>query len=199
MTVKKIAAAVLASCLFSSTAFAGWTLEAEKSRLNFVSIKKDTVGELHSFKHLSGKISASGDFEFSILLSGVETLLPIRNERMTEFLFETAKFPMALGKGQIDLARLDKLGVGAVDSLVVPVDIAMHGKTVTKKLALQVAKLDATTLWVVTEAPFLIDAAEFDMTAGVDKLRELALLPNIAQSVPVTASLIFKLEAKKAQ
>lgn len=199
MIAKSISATFLASCIFSASAFAGWTLEGDKSRLNFVSIKKDTVGELHSFKELNGKIADSGDFEFSIPLAGVETLIPLRNERMTEFLFETAKFPLASGKGKIDMAHLNKLAVGAVDSLVVPVAINLHGKTVTKNVAFQVAKLDAATLWVVTEAPFLIDAAEFDMTAGVDKLRDLVLLPNIAYAVPVTVSLIFKQDVKKAQ
>ena len=56
MIAKKFTTALLASCLFSSTAFASWTLDAEKSRRNFVSIKKDSIGELHSFKQLSGKI-----------------------------------------------------------------------------------------------------------------------------------------------
>lgn len=199
MNAKKMTAAVLASYLFSSAAFAGWILDTEKSRLNFVSIKKDTIGELHSFKQLNGKISDAGEFEFSVSLSGVETNVPIRNERMTEFLFEVPKFPLASGKGKIDIARLNKLAVGTIDSQVVPVQIDLHGKSVSKNVALQVAKLDANTVWVVTEVPFLIDAAEFDLTAGVDKLRELVLLPNIAHAVPVTASLIFKLDAKKAK
>jgi len=199
MIAKKFTAVFLASCFFSSSVFAGWTLESEKSRLNFVSIKKDTIGELHSFKQLNGKISDSGEFEFSIPLGGVETHVPIRNERMAEFLFEVPKFPLASGKGKVDMARLAKLAVGAVDNLVVPVQIDLHGKSVSKNVSFQVAKLDASTLWVVTEAPFLIEAAEFDLTTGVDKLRELVLLPNIAYSIPVTASLIFKLDAKKVK
>lgn len=199
MIAKKIAAAVFTTCVLSPAAFASWTLENEKSRLSFVSIKKDTIGELHTFKQLNGKISDAGDFEFSVALPTVETNVPIRNERMNEFLFETAKFPVATGKGKIELARVGKLAPGAVESLIVPVQIDLHGKSVSKNITFQVAKLDATTLWVVTETPFLIDAAEFDLTGGVDKLRELVVLPNIAQSVPVAASLIFKADAKKAK
>ena len=189
-------AAVLASLCYASTAFAGWTLNSEASKLNFVSIKKDSIGELHSFKHLDGKIADSGEFEFSINLTGVETNVPLRNERMTEFLFEANKFPLASGKGKVDMAQINAMPVGVVNSMLIPVQIDLHGKSVEKKVAFQAVKLDEQTLWVVTEAPFLIDAAEFDLTAGVDKLKELVLLPNIAHAVPVTASLMFKKDTK---
>jgi hypothetical protein len=191
MKISFIKLAVLSSFLWVGGVHADWSLQGEESSLHFVSIKKDTVGEVHSFKQLTGKIANSGEFQFSVQLGGVETNIPIRNERMNEFLFEVAKFPLAAGRGKVDMTVVKNLTVGSVKSMTVPVTIELHGKSLQKDVMLQVAKLSAEKLWVVTAAPFLIDTAEFDLTPGVDKLRELAALPNIAQAVPVSASLMF--------
>lgn len=189
-------------CLLLSTffcvapAFADWKLEASASTLHFTTIKKDAIGEVMTFKQLQGNISDAGEFEFVIPLASVETLVPIRNQRMQEFLFEVAKFPLAKGTGKVSNINLVSMGVGAVRSLSVPVQIDLHGKKVVKQLSLKVAKLDNNTIWVVTEAPFILDAAEFGLTAGIDKLKELAALSTIAQAVPVTVNLTYKLETK---
>lgn len=183
--------AVISSALWASAAFADWSLKADESSLHFISIKKDSIAEVNTFKQLDGSITGGGDFQFSINLSGVETNIPIRNERMNEFLFESAKFPLATGKGKVDMAQVSGLAVGDVQNMMVPVTIELHGKSVKKDVMLQVAKLNPQKLWVVTAVPFIINTAEFDLTGGVDKLRELAVLPNIAQAVPVSLSLVF--------
>jgi len=183
--------AALSSAFWISGAFADWNLKSDESSLYFVSIKKDTIGEVHSFKQLDGAIADSGEFQFSVNLIGVETNIPIRNERMNEFLFESAKFPLASGKGSVDMTQVKSLAVGEVKMMTVPVTVELHGKSVKKDVMFQVAKLTQDKLWVVTAAPFIIDAAAFDLTPGVDKLRELAVLPNIAQAVPVSANLTF--------
>lgn len=191
--------ALLSSFLWISNVHAEWSLQSDESSIHFVSIKKDTIGEIHSFKQLEGKIADSGEFQFSIQLGAVETNIPIRNERMNEFLFEITKFPLASGSGKVDMTEVRKLSVGSVKTMTVPVTIELHGKSVQKTVMLQAAKLSDEKLWVVTAAPFLIDVAEFDLTGGVDKLRELAALPNIAQAVPVSVSLMFVTNIKKAK
>lgn len=191
--------ALLSSFLWISNVHAEWSLQNDESSIHFVSIKKDTIGEIHSFKQLEGKIADSGEFQFSIQLGAVETNIPIRNERMNEFLFEITKFPLASGSGKVDMTEVRKLSVGSVKTMTVPVTIELHGKSVQKTVMLQAAKLSDEKLWVVTAAPFLIDVAEFDLTSGVDKLRELAALPNIAQAVPVSVSLMFVSNTKKAK
>lgn len=182
---------MLSSAFWVSSVFADWSLKADESSLHFISIKKDSIGEVHHFQQLEGSITEVGEFQFSVNLARVETNIPIRNERMNEFLFETTKFPVATGKGKLSMADIQKLGVGETVSMIVPVAIELHGKAVTKNVSFQVAKLKEDKLLAVTPVPFILDAADFDLTAGVDKLRELALLPNIAQAVPVTASLTF--------
>ena len=199
MKYPSIKLALLSLCLWISAVHAEWRLQSEESSLHFVSIKKDTVGEIHSFKQLEGRIADSGEFQFSIQLGAVETNIPIRNERMNEFLFEITKFPIASGSGKVDMAEIQKLAVGSVKTMKIPVTIELHGKSVQKEVMLQAAKLDTEKLWVVTAAPFLIDTAEFDLTGGVDKLRELAALPNIAQAVPVSVSLVFVSSTKRME
>lgn len=183
--------AALSSALWMSSAFADWRLKGDESSLYFISIKKDSIAEIHTFPQLDGSITDAGEFQFSIQLSAVETQIPIRNERMNEFLFETAKFPLAVGKGKLNIAEIQKLAVGDTAAITAPVTIELHGKSVKKDVLFKVAKLKEDKIWAVTPVPFILNAADFELTAGVDKLRELALLPNIAQAVPVSASLTF--------
>ena len=191
--------ALMSSTFWASVAFADWNLQADESSLNFISIKSNAIAEINSFKQLEGRIAASGDFQFSINLSGVETNIPIRNERMNEFLFETAKFPLATGKGKVDMAQVSKLAVGELMSMTVPVTIELHGASVKKDVMLQVARLSSQKLWAVTEVPFIINAAEFGLTEGIEKLRELAGLPSITQAVPVSVSLVFVKASKETK
>ncbi|WP_308873603.1 hypothetical protein [Thiothrix subterranea] len=44
---------------------------------------------------------------------------------------------------------------------------------------------------VTTVAPIVLNAADFDLAAGVTALREIAELPSISNAVPVTFFLNF--------
>ena len=89
--------------LISSSANAvTWTLDNNASQLNFVSIKAGNVAEGHTFEEMQGHISTSGAVELSIVLDSVNTAIDIRNERMREHLFDTAKHARAGVKATID-------------------------------------------------------------------------------------------------
>lgn len=191
--------AVVFSAFWVPAVFADWNLKSDESSLHFISIKQNTIAETNRFQQLEGSVSETGDFQFSINLSGVETNIPIRNERMNEFLFESAKFPLATGKGKIDMARVSELAVGELMNIRLPVTIELHGVSVKKDVMLQVARLSSQKLWAVTEVPFIINAAEFGLTEGIEKLRELAGLPSITQAVPVSVSLVFVKASKETK
>lgn len=191
--------AVVFSAFWVPAVFADWNLKSDESSLHFISIKQNTIAETNRFQQLEGSVSEAGDFQFSINLSGVETNIPIRNERMNEFLFESAKFPLATGKGKIDMARVSELAVGELMNIRLPVTIEFHGVSVKKDVMLQVARLSSQKLWAVTEVPFIINAAEFGLTDGIEKLRELAGLPSITQAVPVSVSLVFVKASKETK
>ena len=75
--------------LFSTPLFPDWNLVNEESRINFISIKASDIAEIHTFKELSGSVKNNGQAQVVINLSSSETLIPIRNERMGNLLFET--------------------------------------------------------------------------------------------------------------
>ena len=85
----------LALACVATTARAEWVLDNDASRLSFVSTKAGSVAEVHRFTSLRGGIDRRGNVAVAIFLQSVDTLIPIRDERMRELLFETATFPAA--------------------------------------------------------------------------------------------------------
>jgi polyisoprenoid-binding protein YceI len=192
----KVASFSLLAALISLPSFADWKLQADQSQVYFSTVKKESVAEVHQFKTLQGAISADGQFTLAVDLASAETGVAIRNERMAQYLFETTKFTQATGKGKIDVAELDKQDKGSSREVKVAVTFELHGKTITKEVNLLVVKLSAKQFDVHTPAPIHLNTADFDLGAGVEKLKELASLPSISPVVPVTLHLRFNQEGK---
>ena len=170
-----------------SPAQADWTL-SESSRIGFVSIKNNSIGENNAFERVSGSISANGQVSVSVDLSSVETGVGIRNERLQKMLFEVASFPTAT----IDAALTDKqiaaLEAGDAQTESVGVSISLHGKTVNKAANLSVSA-SGGEIRVMTTQPIVITAQEFGLEAGVAALQQIAGLNAISRSIPVTVDL----------
>lgn len=177
------------SCV--SSLCVAWDLDANHSVLNFISIKKDTIGELHHFKKFSGQIDAGGKAQLSIALDSVDTAIAIRDERLRQFLFETAKFPNALYAVNVKPVLLGKLQPGAPRTVTLDGMLTLHGKTLNMPAKVSVLKTRSGQLRISTVQPILLNADQFGMTAGVTKLAELAGLPAISSVVPVTFVLTF--------
>ena len=175
----------LALSLFSATSFANWNLDSELSRVSFVSVKKNTVGESHYFKKLNASINDSGKFKLEINLASVETLIPIRNERMQKFLFNTDVFPKLTLTSDLS-KQLKSLKKGQSRILKTQADLALNG--VNKLISLEVLATQHTNgdIVVASFMPLLINPAAYNFTSGIDKLQELAKLPSITHSVPVS-------------
>ena len=80
-----LASALLAP-LWSLPAGAGtgsWTLDADASSLNVVSIKNNSIAEVHRFPDLSGAIGADGEATLSVGLDSVQTGIGIRRLSIT--------------------------------------------------------------------------------------------------------------------
>ena len=188
---KMISAAVLGmGMLFSQAAMADWSLNNEVSELSFVSIKKNTIGEIHRFNQLAGTISTSGAFKASISLASVNTNIPVRDERMKSMLFDVAKFPQAEITGKTTDTFIAP-ALGEIRTDAVKLQLAINGKTVELETKLRVVGIGQRGLLVSTIEPLLIDAAALGYTEGIEKLREVAQLPSISPVVPVTFSLVF--------
>lgn len=188
---KPLTIATLALIVFSNTQAATpqWQVNNEASQINFTSIKKGSVAEVHHFKEIKGTISESGQVEISINLNSAETNIAIRNERLSNYLFETDKYPSALISTQITPGSIGKLAPGETLHLTRDVTIALHNHSKKQPVSLTVNKLKNNELMVTSAQPVIINAADYGLTDGINKLRDLASLPSISFAVPVTFTL----------
>lgn len=182
---------VFALLLPWASAHAQWELDAERSSINFVSIKNDAIGELHSFGSLLGFISADGGVQVSIDLNSVQTLIDIRNERMRELLFETVKFPTARVTAQVEPALLAAAAEGGTLSAEVPVLLSLHGQEGKLTVPLVAVGEKGGQLQVFSARPVLLNAGDFGLVGGIEALREIAGLRAISNAIPVTLHLVF--------
>lgn len=167
-----------------------WVLDPEHSHVAFISTKNGNVAEVHHFSGLSGGIDAEGVATVEVALDSVETAIPIRNERLREMLFETAKFPQAVISTSVSadvLASASATGSVAKQR----VTVALHGAETGYDAELVLSEAAGGALSVSTREPLVIDAATFGLGGGVEALREIAGLNMISTAVPVTAHLVF--------
>jgi polyisoprenoid-binding protein YceI len=176
---------------WAGAASAQWQLDPSESAVYFVSVKNSRVGEAHEFKALSGGISGAGEARVTIELDSVETLIPIRNERMREMLFETVKFPNASVSTSLDADQLALLSDGMRHRMTLQASLSLHGNEQELQLPLELVMVK-DRLYVYSSTPVVINAADFGLDGGVEKLREVAGLANISTAVPVTFSLQFQ-------
>ncbi|WP_295801307.1 YceI family protein [uncultured Microbulbifer sp.] len=189
MSLKSLA--LLSLLALPVSAFADWQLAGDDSSVNFVSVKKNTISEVHHFKSMSGTIGDDGKAQLTIELASVETNIPIRNERMQQMLFETTRFAEANITAQVDAAKLKALKPGQSMTVVTDVTVEIHGEQQTEKADMQVTALEGGQLLVTSNAPIPVNAGNYKLLEGIDKLREVAGLDSISPIVPVTVKLLF--------
>ena len=166
---------------------ADWTV-SDSSRIGFVSIKNNLIGENNAFERVSGSISESGQVAVSVDLSSVETGIGIRNERLQKMLFEVASFPTASIDAALSDSQIAALRAGGARAESVSVNIRLRGKTVSKTANVSVSSLGGDVR-VTTTQPIVITAQEFGLESGVAALQQIAGLNAISRSIPVTVDL----------
>ena len=184
-------AALLAAILFTGVAQAHWSLDNDASSLSFVTVKAEHVAEAHTFDSLSGTIGDDGGVEISIELASVNTMIPIRNERMQEMLFETNLFPDGIITGSIDLDALTDMDAGSSVARQIDFELSLHGQSVALAADVQITRTGEGVI-VSTLKPLVVMADSFALTAGVEMLREVAGLPSISRAVPVSFTVVFE-------
>jgi polyisoprenoid-binding protein YceI len=177
--------------LAAAQAAAQWELDSESSSINFISVKNSAIAETHSFASLVGYIGKSGNVQVSIDLNSVETLIPIRNERVRKLLFETADFPNATVAANVDPAVLAAVTEGGTVSTEIPVKLGLHGMEQKLTVAVTVFS-DGGSLRVMSSRPLILSASDFGLAGGIEALREVAGLTSISTAVPVTLNLHFR-------
>lgn len=177
--------------LLSVTCFAAqaWELDAQQSKISFVTIKKANIGEAHTFNEVAGGIS-EGQASVVVQSASVDTLVDIRNERLRKFVFESAKFPTIEVTADVKQV-LKGLQVGEAKPASVNAHLSLHGVSKEIVLDVQVGMLSDSRIMVTTTKPVMIRAVDYSLLGGVEKLSSLMNGLLIAQTVPVSFSLIF--------
>lgn len=181
----------LVALVFMTPVYAQWQLDSAHSNLNFISIKKTSIAEVHQFKTVTGEVSDAGEIHLVIDLSSVETHVDIRNERLKTMLFEIAQFPTADFNGSIDMSKVVALKTGETLDMPVKGKLNLHGITQDISVVLHMVKLRGNQIQVATKMPIILNADAYGLAAGIEKLREAADLPVISAAVPVTFNLVF--------
>ena len=185
---------LLLAALALSTTFASqaaWQLEPAQSQLRFVSVKNGTVAEVHKFSQLSGNWADDGKVLVQIPVTTLDTLIPIRNERMLEHVFNAKNFPTISASTQIEPKLLSDLTVGASMQHQTELSLTLLDKTQSLPVQLTLTKLSNTKIQASTTAPVLVNSPAFQLDAGVRKLQDIAKLNDISLLVPVTFNVEF--------
>lgn len=185
--------ALVAAVSLPAFAAGDWQLQPGDSSLAFVSVKNASVAETHSFTDLSGSVDDDGA-RLVVELASVETAIPIRNERMREFLFEIADHPRAVFTTPMHARSVDELAPGQSRRLEVTGTLGLHGEKQELTATLQVTRAGHDRMVISTVKPILISADAFALGEGVAKLREIAGLDSITPVVPVSFFLTFARE-----
>ena len=175
----------------STPAQADWTLDPSQSELAFSSIKASRIAEIHTFNSISGNITDSGDATFQIDVSSLETMIPIRNERMLEMLFKETLFPIIEFSSSLDLDPFNDLAVNEEINYQLAGDLNIVGLSENLTISVSVRKLDDDKFHVSNNGLFFLDPGRFGLIAGIEALRKIAGLPSITQTVPVDFTLVF--------
>lgn len=191
MKIFKHAAVLSFSLLWIPLTYADWNLNNDRSTVAFVTTKAIHIAEVNQFDRLQGKIADSGAAELVIDLSSVNTAIPIRDERLQEHLFEVSTFPKAVVSAQVDVKAVNKLKVGETIDTELAGALDLHGVKLPINVPVTIVKQSKDSFLAISKKPLILNASAVDLATGVEKLREIAGLPNIGYSVSVTFQLAF--------
>ncbi len=183
---------VTVALLAAGPCFATWSLDNDASQVSFVSVKAGDAGEVHRFNEISGALAADGSASVTIQLASVDTLIPLRDERMREMLFETNLFPTATLMADIDMDALNNMEPGANVDMTVTLKLNLRDQKLELPAELIVARLGDHRLMVSSRKPVIVNAASVDLVEGIEALRAIANLPSISKAVPVSFVLTFE-------
>lgn len=181
---------LLAMCV-SLSCYANWSLNNDSSKLTIVTTKAKDISEIGIFKQLAGAIDDNGKATLKIDLSSIDTNVPIRNQRMVQYLFEVNDYPTADLTVQFDPKTLSNLQPGDKLAETIQGELSLHGLKAPITADLNIVKLDDNSLFVSNQQPILVNAKTFNLVTGIEKLDSLVNHPGISNTVPVDFNLVF--------
>jgi polyisoprenoid-binding protein YceI len=200
MNKKNAFVAAITSCLlagvYTQNAWADWKVDSKSSDFHFVTTKAGasgttTITEVQHFKDIDGSVADDGKITFNVQTASVETLVPLRNDRLREILFKSAGFPVATFSGVVSLADIKKLKAGDMMDVDVPGTLELVGisKAITAKL--RVVRLSGNRLLAATRESLVINANDYGLQSGVEALRTVMGLNVLSPGAPVDVSVVL--------
>jgi hypothetical protein len=176
-------------------AYADWNVDATASSLNFVTTKSAQAGsagvsEVQRFGTLGGGVDTAGTIRFDVTLASVDTGIALRDSRMRERLFGSAA--LASFRAHIDPLQLSGWTPGRVRELRLDGTLNLNGRDQPCRAFVTVIGLAGGDLLVVTRQPLVLDARAYGLGDGIEALRTLAGLAQLAPTVPVTFTLLLR-------
>jgi len=169
-----------------------WSLDPAQSSFNFVSTKKGTVTEVHTFDTLSGSIDPDGTATVKINLESVHTGIDLRDVRMRFLAFQIDTYPEATITAHVDPASVQRLWEDQRINYDLPVTIDLHGQQKELVIPVVISRLGDHEVSVASVAPALVSADDFAMENGIAALSEAVGNIVISRIVPVSFNLTFK-------
>ena len=194
----KLSLLFLSALLIASPAAAEWSLDGKSSSLSFVSVKNGMLAEVHGFMEREGNIDDSGKATLTIKLDSVDTMIPIRDERMRKMLFNTESFPEATVVVQLDNESLAGLASGSSEIEVFG-NVTIKDQSQRLSAKVRVDALQNGGVSVSTVKPVLVGANQFDLLPGIEALRAIAGLTSITPVAPVMFNLAFMPKESQAR
>ena len=194
--MKTIFASAAALVLGAQMALAGghevWTSVPDESRVAFGSIKKDLIGEVSHFNGVTGTVNEKGEASVDIDLASVDTYIDIRNERMTEHVFQSGAITASLMGEVENMDAISEMEIGSTMLTDFYGVLAFGGSEVDIFAEMMVARLGEDRVLVSTADFIMLAIEDLGVTAGIDKLMELAQLPSITRVTPVSIRMVFE-------
>jgi polyisoprenoid-binding protein YceI len=184
----------LALILACSSTWAEWKLVPDKSHLSFVSTKNEHVAESHTFKSLQGAVDDVGIGKVTVDLASVDTGIEARDEQMREKLFQTKEYSTAVYTVSLDstmVASISALPPGEQQTFVLDGELSLHGAKHRLRADVIVTKSGVNRVQIASARPVIVQAENFDLIQGINKLAEVAGLSSISYAVPVSFVLTF--------
>ncbi len=180
----------------SMPVYADWKLNTDKSSVQFISSKlvqktHHAVFEQNRFEKFTGEINKKHAV-LSIQTNSVNTRVPVRDERIHMYVFQSARYPEAKAVINVTTEMIEGMKTGELHKLKVDGTLTLVGKTHPISAQLSVVRTTANTLLVQTHEAILLDAKQYQLEESFLKLRDIVHLFSIPTTIPIHFYLVFE-------
>lgn len=161
-----------------------WQLDTNKSQITYISTKNGDIQEHNTLRFLSGSIDADKHVELHIDLNSIDTNIDIRDERMRALFFETEQYPTATVSADI----ADNLPL--MTPYQINFTLTLKGQQQSFQSPVMIHS-GGGEMMVTSAEPVIISAVDFGLQSALEKLRDIAGLNSISDTVQVDYKLHF--------